>query len=138
MTSSTDYPVVNGFQSSHGNDAGNRDVFVTRVNAAGTQIDYSTYMGGTDDDRGAGIAVDSTGKAYMVGMEFSTVGAVGSGNFPTTTGAFQTTKRGFWEAFAAKIDPMQSGNNTLVYSTHISGSSDEFAQAVAVDSSGNA
>ncbi len=138
MTISTNFPVVNGFQTSHGADSGNRDAFVTRVNAAGTAFDYSTYLGGTSDDRGAGIAVDGSGKAYVVGMELSSVGALGSGNFPTTTGAFQPTKRGSWDAFVSKIDPTLTSIATLVYSTLVGGNSDEFGQAIAVDSSSNA
>ncbi len=138
MTTSTNFPTVNAFQTAHAADSFNRDAFVTRVNAAGTAFDFSSYLGGTSDDRGQGIAVDSSGKAYVTGAEVSATGAVGSGNFPTTTGAFQTTNKGSWDVYVAKIDPTLTGAATLVYSTLLGSNIDDYGQAIAVDSAGNA
>src|SRR5437016_2944333 len=96
VTSSIDFPTVNPIQASSG---GSFDVFVTKVNPAGSGLVYSTYLGGSGFDEGTGIAVDSlpTPNAYVVGFTSST-------NFPTTMGAFQTTfGGGTSDAFVAKI-----------------------------------
>src|SRR5206468_2768582 len=57
---------------------------------------------------------------------------------PTTTGAFQTTNRGSYDAYVAKIDPTLTGAATLVYSTLLGSNADDYGQAIAVDASGNA
>jgi hypothetical protein len=82
-TASTDYDVTPGaFQRTNG---GSWDVFVTKLNAAGTALVYSTYIGGSGDEYGNAIAVDGSGNAYVTGETFST-------NYDVTPGAFQTTK----------------------------------------------
>jgi hypothetical protein len=64
-TLSTDYDVTPGaFQTTNG---GGWDVFVTKLNATGTALVYSTYIGGSGDDRGYAIAVDGSGNAYVTG-----------------------------------------------------------------------
>lgn len=109
------------------------DVFVTMLNPGGTAVVYSTYIGGTGDDIGYGITIDSTGNAYVVGL-------TNSSDFPTTAGVFQSTLGGLGgfnqgDAFALKLN---STGSTLTYSTYLGGSNNDFAQGVAVDSSGNA
>jgi hypothetical protein len=104
------------------------DAFVTKLNAAGSALVYSTYLGGSGDDFGFGIGVDSTGSAYVTGGITST-------NFPTTSGAFQTTSGGSFDAFVTKLNVMGSA---LVYSTYLGGSGDDFASGIAVDSFSNA
>ena len=74
---------------------------------------YSTYLGGSGGDKGYGIAVDSSGNAYVTGLTPST-------NFPTTSGAFQTTLNGTSDAFVTKLNP--TGSAPLVYSTYLGGS----------------
>jgi hypothetical protein len=65
LTSSTDYDVTPGaFQTTNG---GGWDVFVTKLNATGTALVYSTYIGGSDNEQGYGIAVDGSGNAYVTG-----------------------------------------------------------------------
>jgi Concanavalin A-like lectin/glucanases superfamily/Beta-propeller repeat len=129
MTESNDFfTTANAFQTG---SPGGRDAFVTRINAAGTAFDYSTYLGGSGDDRGAAIAVDSSGKAYVTGFTIS-------GNFAISAGAFQTTNSGSWDAFVSKIDPTQSGAASLVYSSYLGGTLDDFGQGIAVDAAGNA
>jgi hypothetical protein len=65
-TWSADYDVTPGaFQTTKG--GGLEDVFVTKLNAAGTALVYSTYLGGSEDDEGHGIAVDGSGNAYVTG-----------------------------------------------------------------------
>ena len=95
FTFSTNFPTTAGaFQTTNG---GGTDAFVTKLNAAGTALVYSTYLGGSGNDDGHGIAVDSAGNAYVTGFTIST-------NFPTTPGAFQTTNSGGnGDAFVAKF-----------------------------------
>jgi hypothetical protein len=77
-----DFPTTPGaFQTTYG---GNGDAVVSKLNAAGTALLYSTYLGGSGQDSGSGIAVDATGNAYVTGW-------TGSSDFPTTPGAFQAT-----------------------------------------------
>src|SRR5205807_1377134 len=93
---------------------------------------YSTYLGGSSLDEGFGIAVDSSGEAYVTGFTFST-------DFPTknpTPGAcVGNCGTGFGNAFVTKLTP--SGNG-LVYSTYLGGSGDDQGRSIAVDSSGDA
>ena len=85
---------------------------MTKLNAAGTALVYSTYLGGSGDDFGTGIAVDAAGNAYVTGLH-------PSGNFPTTPGAFQTTFGGGPDAFVTKLN---TAGTALVYSTYLGGS----------------
>jgi hypothetical protein len=125
-TWSTDFPTTSGaYQTAFG--GGSQDAFVTKLNATGTGLVYSTYLGGNHDDTGDGITVDSNGNAYVSGYTAST-------NFPTTSGAYQTTFGGYIDVFAAKL----GATGTLVYSTYIGGSDDEYGHGIAADSSGNA
>src|ERR1700682_728726 len=105
------------------------DAFVTKLNPAGSAPLYSTYLGGNSADFGQGIAVDSTGSAYVTGYTYSS-------NFPTTPGAFQTTFAGGYHAFVTKLNP--TGTAPLVYSTYLGGNSTDVGQGIAVDSAGNA
>ena len=84
-TASTDFPTTAGAaQTTH---AGGFDAFVTKLDATGSGLVYSTYLGGSDTDVGSGIAVDGAGSAYVTGDTTST-------DFPTTAGAVQTTHAG--------------------------------------------
>ncbi len=101
-THSTDFPVVNPVQSqkASGNDGmgnPNTDVFVSTLNATGSALLFSTYLGGSEDDCGNGIAVSSANDVYVAGgfLQATT-------NFPTTPGAFQTTPG---SGFVFMIDP---------------------------------
>src|SRR5260370_30021289 len=85
---------------------------------------YSTYLGGSGDDFGLGIAVDGAGSAYVTGQTFST-------NFPTTSGAAQTTYAGgFSDAFVTKLD---TSGSARLYSTYLGGSSGDVGQGIAAD-----
>jgi hypothetical protein len=125
-TGSTDYDVTPGaFQTTNG---GNKDVFVTKLNASGSALVYSTYIGGSDDDEGRGIAVDGSGNAYVTGGTQST-------DYDVTAGAFQTTNGGVYNVFVTKLN---ASGSSLVYSTYIGGSGLDEGYGIAVDGSGNA
>jgi YD repeat-containing protein len=109
-TISSNFPTVPGsFQTSL---AGLLDVFVTKMNASGTALVYSTYIGGGLDEAGLAIAVDSSGSAYVVGRTRSS-------NYPTTAGAYDQSLTGGGSpsnAFVTKLNPAGTG---LVYSTYL-------------------
>ena len=123
-TGSTDFPLADAFQSTC---SGSSEVFVTKLNAAGSELVYSTYLGGNGDDEGKGIAVDSAGNAYVTGYTTST-------NFPVAN-ALQDTNHGGAAVFVTKLS---ADGSELVYSTYLNGVNDDYGYAVAVDSSGNA
>jgi hypothetical protein len=127
-TFSTDFPTQNPYQGSNNSGSALRNAFVTKLDPTGSTLIYSTYLGGSYDDEGYGIAVDSLGAAYVVGT-------TASSNFPTTGGAFQTSEPGFVNAFATKLSP---AGNTLAYSTYLGGNYVDYGQAIAIDSSHNA
>jgi hypothetical protein len=124
-TFSTDFPMANARQPANG--GGMSDVFVSKLNASGTALVYSTYLGGSDEDVGAGIAVDGIGNAYVAGHTVSN-------DFPTVA-PLQSVHTGIYDGFVAKLDA--SGGN-LVYSTYLGGSAGAQVRAIAVDGSGNA
>jgi hypothetical protein len=129
-TYSTDFPTMNPLQPA--NAGGGSDAFVSKINASGSALVYSTYLGGSGSDYGAGIAVDSASNAYVIGTTYST-------DFPTTSGAFQTACGDAGclkpDAFVAKINPAGSA---LVYSTYLGGSGSDGGAGIAVDSAGHA
>jgi hypothetical protein len=142
FTCSTNFPVKNAFQPvTHSQNCadGGGDAFVTRVNSTGTALDYSTYLDGSFESIGNGIAVDSTSHAYVTG-------ATESPDFPTTPGAFQRVLKapvipadphdfhqsnGFVTKFAAD-------GRSLVFSTYLGGTGDDVASAIALDPDGRA
>src|SRR5204862_384833 len=132
-TGSTDFPTTIGaFQTTKG--GGFRDAFVTKLNPTGSALVYSTYLGGSGDDYGEGIKLDTPGNAYVTG-------GTGSTDFPTTAGAIQTTFGGGGgfgcggDAFVTKLNPTGSA---LVYSTYLGGSGNDYGYGIAVDTLGNA
>ncbi len=130
FTLSADFPVVTGALQgalAAGSFGPANDAFVAKVATDGSKLVYATYLGGNGDDRATGIAVDSTGAAYVAGSTTST-------NFPIV-GGFQATLAGATDAFVAKLNPAGSA---LVYSTYLGGSKDDRATAIAVDSAGEA
>lgn len=124
FTLSTDFPTATPLQSS----GGGGDAFVAKLNSAGTALAYSTYLGGSAEDRGLAIAVDGAGDAFVAGV-------TQSANFPTTQGAYQTAPGGASDAFVTEINPAGS---QMLYSTLLGGSGNDQANGLALDSSGNA
>jgi Bacterial Ig-like domain (group 3)/Beta-propeller repeat len=110
-TISTNFPTMNPFQPTHGNDNGNYDVFVSEFNSSGSALVYSTYLGGSGADDGRGIAVDSLGNTYVTG-------GTSSANFPVTPGAFQTSLPGQSNAFVSKIGSALISTTTITSSSN--------------------
>jgi hypothetical protein len=129
-TQSTDFPVTPGaFQTTCGSARHCENAFVTKLNPTGSALVYSTYLGGSGDT-GNGIAVDSSGNAYVTGQT--------GRRFPVTRGAIQ--KIGNLAAFVTKLNPT---GMALVYSTLLGGSDSDscwqtWGQSIAVDSFDNA
>lgn len=118
------------------------NAFVSEFNTTGTALLYSTYLGGhggsvgsnTQTEAGRSIAIDSAGKAYVTG-------STSSPDFPTTTGAFQSTYPSTCcngVGYVAKFDSSQSGAPSLVYSTFVRGSIGSDLYSIAVDAAGDA
>jgi hypothetical protein len=116
FTNSGTFPTVSPLQPTN---AGLTDAFVAKLNPKGSALVYSTYLGGSGNDWGSGIAVDSAGNAYLTGT-------TASSNFPTVN-PLQTTGSGF-------LSKINATGSALVYSTYISGG----GFGIAVDSAGNA
>ncbi|MED1951789.1 SBBP repeat-containing protein [Brevibacillus centrosporus] len=128
----TPFPLTPGaFQSSFG---GGTDAFVTKLNAAGSSLIYSTYLGGRSFDSGTAITVDAMGNAYVTGS--TSTPQTDLVPFPITPGAFQTIYGGgSHDAFVTRLS---AAGNALIYSTYLGGGQDDQAFGIAVDSSGNA
>jgi hypothetical protein len=133
FTESINFPTTpNGYQTTNTAMAtaeGNTTAFVAKLNAAGSALLYSTYLGGSGIDEGLGIAVDSAGNAYVTG-------ATSSIDFPTSN-PLQGTNGGEGDAFVAKVNPSASGIASLVFSTYLGGSRADSGLGIAVDSAGN-
>ncbi len=136
-TTSANFPITNGFQTTPGVAKGDPagDAFVAKLNAAGSALLYSTYLGGNATDEGHGIAVmcptASECDAYVTGFTNSSAG------FPIKN-ALRSTPAGVPDAFVTKINTNATSSASLVYSTYLGGSGDDKGFAVAVDASGKA
>lgn len=128
------FPITPGaFQTAYG--GAGEDGFVTKLNADGSALVYSTYLGGSDQDACSAIAVDRLGNAYVTGFSRST-------NFPTTPGAFQNTFKGIYPGHGGNVivSVLNSTGSALVYSTYLGGSNengDDEGYGIALDTSGN-
>ena len=124
-TDSPDFPIVNAVQHRKDNDY---DVFIAKLNPAGSALIYSTYLGGNHDDFANGIAVDAAGDAYVTGWTFSS-------DFPTTANVVQPAYDNEGDAFVAKLNATGS---SLVYSTYLGGNKGDESNGIAADAAGNA
>ncbi len=123
VTLSTDFPVQTPIQNSL---AGGSDSVIAKINPTGTELLYSTFLGGTSADESNSIAIDSTGNAYVTGRTFSP-------DFPRPNG-LQTSLSGFNDAFLTKVN---AAGSSFLFSTYFGGSGLETGFGVAVDSLGN-
>jgi uncharacterized protein (TIGR03437 family) len=127
ITGSPDFPLVNAVQPEFGSeDLLGFDAFAAKVNAEGSALVYSTFLGGSGIDFGFCIAVDVAGNAYVTGETESS-------DFPTVD-AIQAAPGGLNDGFLAKLDPT---GTTLEFSTYLGGSGNDSMGAVAVDPSGS-
>jgi hypothetical protein len=143
---SSDFPVVNAYQQAY--RGGFNDAFVAKMNAEGSALIYSTFLGSSDFDEGHSIAVDDAGNAYVTGVTYFS-------GFPTTPGGFRTD----WAFSASCLEPVVddkgvSGSRptpcpdafvtklrpdgSVVYSTYLGGNVSDVAESIAVDAIGNA
>jgi hypothetical protein len=138
-TLSSDFPTtVGAFDRQCGTDGtcnvggfgGKADVFVALLDPSGSTLVYATYLGGGGIDEASSVAIDPDGNIYVTGT-------AGSSDFPTKN-ALQPQHTENTSAFVSKIDPTQSGADSLVYSTYLGGSLGESGYAIAVDGAGNA
>ncbi|UWZ81937.1 DUF7948 domain-containing protein [Occallatibacter riparius] len=129
-TSSADFPVTSGSYQTAQKSANRTQAFITKLNATGTALVYSTYLGGSDDnDNANAIVVNSAGNAYVTGL-------TNSSDFPTTTGAFQAAR--LTSGGTAFIAELNTTGSALVFSTFLGGSfGGEQGSGIALDSSGN-
>lgn len=126
-TESSDFPARIGPDTSHN---GLKDAFVCRVAASGISLDWSGFIGGTADDIGSWLALDSSGNVYLTGYTSSTQGQF----FPVRNGPYLTHKGGL-DAFVAKI---ASAGNSIIYCGYIGGTGDDYGAGVAVNQTGEA
>jgi hypothetical protein len=116
----------------HGALAGPGDAFVAKINATGTALVYTTYLGGSGDDQGSSVAVDAAGNAYVSGVtnsaDFPTLGAGGSNNLSATFGG------GPADGF---LSVLNSSGSSLIFSGYVGGPGNDVANALALDSSSN-
>ncbi|NDQ57249.1 MAG: choice-of-anchor D domain-containing protein [Acidipila sp.] len=125
-TTSPDFPVTAGAaQPALAGGSPFGDAYVTKINATGTAKVYSTYLGGSDNDAGADIRVDTNGFAYVVGFTMSN-------NFPVTASAVQAALAGTQNAFITRLSP---DGSLFVFSTYYGGTGVATTQRMALDAS---
>ena len=120
-TRSTDFPTIGSLDSSHN---GRKDSFVAKISADGTQLIYSGYIGGKQEDEGQGIDIDADGNAYLVGRTQSS-----HTTFPVLGGPDLTFNGGNSDAFVAKVD----AGGALAYAGYIGGAAFDFGLGIVVD-----
>lgn len=122
-TQSTNFPTANAYQNQ--NSGGDRDQFVTKLDASGALV-YSTYLGGGGFDYAFSVGVDEEGRAVVAGY-------TDSAGFPTTPGAFQEARPGPWAGTVVKLSAQ---GDDLVFGTFLGGSGIDAIRRVALDDDG--
>jgi hypothetical protein len=121
------FPITgSAFQPAFGGGA--TDVFVSKISSAGSQIQYSSYLGGSDEEIGYGIAADGNSNLYVTGLTYSS-------NLPTVN-PLQPTYGGAGDGFFAKVNTNAPGPSSLAYSTFLGGSNLDQGNGIAVDGTG--
>ena len=128
ITQSSDFPTTTGAFRRTGAAIGFTDVFVTKLNPTGTALVYSTFIGGSDLDWGRAIALDASGNAFVTGT-------TGSQDFPTTSGAVDSTYNGgVVDAYVAELS---ADGSTLLYGTYLGGADSDNANDIALGPAGS-
>ena len=137
-TQSPNFPTTSGAFDRTGAASNFADVFVSKLNAAGTALIYSTFVGGSNMEFGNRLAVDAGGNAYVTGTTKSS-------NFPTTGGAFDRTQnippncpRCATDVTDGFVFKLNAAGSALRYSTYLGGTEYDSPRGIAVDGSGNA
>jgi Beta-propeller repeat len=132
QTSSTNFPTAVAFQSVNRSlGSPNRGTaFVTKLNSSGSALIYSTYLGGSAGDAALAVAADASGDAYVSGYTWSS-------DFPTSN-ALQPQNATGGHGANAFVTKLNAAGSELIYSTYLGGSTDEQANAIALDGTGNA
>jgi hypothetical protein len=125
-TSSPNFPVRHPLQATF--NGGQSDAFVAKIEPRGTAIAFATYMGGSNEDHGFGIALDFARNIYVAGYSNSV-------DFPATQHAFQPASAGGFDAVVFKLT---NNGQQLIYSTYLGGSGDDQGLDIAVDLFGSA
>ncbi|MFC1539731.1 SBBP repeat-containing protein, partial [Candidatus Latescibacterota bacterium] len=125
-TGSSNYPVTAGTLDESFN-GGTYDAFISKINSTGTNLVYSTYIGGTGSDSALDFKIDNSGNAYLTG-------STGSSEFPVTSGVFDETFNGGYDTYILKLNSLGNG---IIFSTFIGGSGDEGSEGLFVDTFGN-
>lgn len=130
MTSSTDFPVKNAQQLKN---KGSDDIFIMKLNPTGSEMIYSTYLGGTDDEEANGVSVDASGSVYLAGDTTSA-------DFPVKNAYAAKCAQTMFDvcipdAFLAKLS---ADGSQLLYSTYLGGMEPDTAQGVVAGASGHA
>lgn len=129
-TMSTDFPLVSPFQSTIG---GGRDGFVAKLNPTGSDLLYSSYLGGSDDDEAPELTLDGAGNVFVAGTTRSTDFPIAGSPFQASfTGDPNSSSTGS-DVFIAKVAP----NAELVYSSYLGGSRTDLVSSIVVDASGH-
>ena len=126
-TTSSDFPTTPGaFDTSYNGGYPYGDAFVARINAAGSALDYATFLGGSSSDGGYDLALDAAGRATVTGY-------TDSSDFPTTPGTFDPSFNGYKDAFVVRLD---AAGRTLDYATFLGGSDFDSGVDLALDAAG--
>jgi len=125
-TASSNFPIVNGYDSTYNENNENRDAFVAKFSNDLNELLASTYLGGSGWDRASAIAIDSSNNVFIAGWTESY-------DFPIVNG-YDSTYNGEVDAFVAKFS---NDLNELLASTYLGGSNGAEASAIAIDSSNN-
>ena len=117
MTDSANFPLSSGSyqQTNQGGANSTFNAFVTKLNATGTALVYSTYLGGSGDTQALALAVDGSGNAYVTGATYAT-------NFPTTGGAYQTASIANSTGYSTFVSKLNATGTALDYSTYLGAS----------------
>jgi hypothetical protein len=138
-TNSTDFPTTsaNAFQGTLASTDGTLDAFVAKLDSSGSNLLYSSYLGGDDTDYASGLALGAGG-VYITGYTASTdfPATSGTANAGTCTDGTNTFACG--DVFVAEFNPTLSGLASRVYCTYVGGNGDDYGNSIDVDSSGNA
>ena len=146
-TNSLNYPIVSAFQSALG---GSQDAFLTKLNATGSALVYSTFLGGNANttsaaatgEYGYGVAVDSSGSAYVTGWtastNFPTVNPFQANRSPSPAGCDPATDGNKCARSEAFVSKFSASGTSLIYSTYLGGTEYDEGYAIAIDGNGSA